>query len=297
MTPVNAYPTPSQGLPSWAAGVLAIAARALMPGVLVAGLCGLGGLSGCATNNSATDSAGNTGTRSDIVTESDEPETRRRARIRLELASGYFAEGKSTVALDEIKQAIASDPTYGDAFNLRGLIYMRLNDLRLAEDSFRRAIALNPRDANAAHNFGWMLCQQQRFSESQTYFKQALTVPLYADQAKTLMTHGMCQIAAGNKSEAERSLARSYELDAGNPITGYNLALLLYERAEITRAQFYIRRLNNTEYANPETLWLGIKVERKLNDNVAMQQLVGQLKRRFPQSRELVAYERGAFNE
>jgi type IV pilus assembly protein PilF len=55
--------------------------------------------------------------------------------------------------------------------------------------------------------------------------------------------------------------------------------------------------LNNTDYANPETLWLGIKVERRLNDDVAMQQLVGQLKRRFPQSRELAAYERGTFNE
>jgi type IV pilus assembly protein PilF len=291
MTTVNTclIHRPWQSMPAWFAQALACAGLMVM-------LLGISGLSGCATNTVA-DNAGNTGTRSDIVTESDEPESRRRARIRLELASGYFAEGKTTVALDEVKQAIASDPTFGDAFNLRGLIYMRLNDLRLAEDSFRRALALNPRDANAAHNFGWMLCQQQRFAESQTYFSQALAVPLYGDQAKTLMTQGMCQIAAGKKPEAERSLARSYELDAGNPITGYNLALLLYERADMNRAQFYIRRLNNTEYANPETLWLGIKVERRLNDDVAMQQLVGQLKRRFPQSRELVAYERGAFNE
>jgi type IV pilus assembly protein PilF len=271
-------------------------ARAAVLGVLVAGCLGLGGMSGCA-GNPVTDRAANTGTTSDIVTESDEPEARRRARIRLELASGYFAEGKTTVALDEVKQALASDPTFGDAFNLRGLIYMRLNDMRLAEDSFKRALALNSRDANAAHNFGWMLCQQQRFSESQTYFSQALAVPLYGDQARTLMAQGLCQMSAGKKPEAERSLARSYELDAGNPITGYNLALLLYERADVKRSQFYIRRLNNTEYANPETLWLGIKVERRLNDDVAMQQLVGQLKRRFPQSRELLAYEKGAFNE
>jgi type IV pilus assembly protein PilF len=271
-------------------------ARAAAAGLLAAGVLGLAVLSGCA-GNPLTDSAAQTGTRSDIVTESDEPEARRRARIRLELASGYFAEGKTTVALDEVKQALASDPTFGDAFNLRGLIYMRLNDMRLAEDSFKRALVLNPRDANAAHNFGWMLCQQQRFSESQSYFSQALAVPLYGDQARTLMTQGLCHMSAGKKPEAERSLARSYELDAGNPITGYNLALLLYERADAKRSQFYIRRLNNTEYANPETLWLGIKVERMLNDDVAMQQLVGQLKRRFPQSRELLAYEKGAFNE
>jgi type IV pilus assembly protein PilF len=250
-------------------------------------------LSGCAVGAGGDPGAN----KKDIVTESDEPEARKRARLRLELASGYFNEGKTTVALDEIKQALINDPNFGEAFNLRGLIYMRLNDMRLAEDSFRRAIALNPRDANSAHNFGWMLCQQQRYPESFTYFKQALSVPLYGEQSKTLMAQGLCELAAGQKGEAERSLARAYELDASNPIVGYNLASMLYDRAEYPRAQFYIRRLNNGEYANAETLWLGIKVERRLGDSVALQQLAGQLKRRFPQSREQASYEKGAFNE
>ncbi len=268
-------------------------ARAAWRTLLACSVLGLAALlSACASTGG--DAGGN---KKDIVTESDEPETRKRARLRLELASGYFNEGKTTVALDEIKQALVNDPNFGDAFNLRGLIYMRLNDMRLAEDSFRRALALNSRDANAAHNFGWMLCQQQRFPESFALFKQAMSVPLYGEQSKTLMAQGLCELAAGQKGDAERTLARAYELDAANPIVGYNLSVLLYDRADYARAQFYIRRLNNGEYANAETLWLGMKVERRLGDSVALQQLAGQLKRRFPQSRELVSYEKGAFNE
>lgn len=248
---------------------------------------------GCATNPDG-DNASN---RKDIVTESDEPEGRKRARLRLELASGYFSDGKPTIALDEIKQSLLADPTFGEAFNLRGLIYMRLSDLRLAEDSFRRAVALNSRDANAAHNLGSLLCQEKRYPESFVFYKRALAVPLYTEQAKTHMAQGLCQIAAQQKPDAEVSLLRAYELDASNPIVGYNLATLLYERAEYVRAQFYIRRLNNTQFANAETLWLGIKVERQLGDNIAQNQLADQLKRRFPQSSELAAYERGVFNE
>lgn len=251
-------------------------------------------LTGCVTRSDAGADSAN---RKDIVTDSDEPDSRKRARLRLELATGYFNEGKTTVALDEIKQALNNDPNFADAYNLRGLIYMRLNDPRLAEDSFRRSIALNPRDANAAHNFGWMLCQQQRYPESYTYFKQALAVPLYGDQAKTLMAQGLCELADGQKEPAERSLAKAYELDAANPITGYNLANLLYQRGDFKRSQFYIRRLNNGEFANAESLWLGIKIERKLGDTVAMGQLSGQLKRRFPQSSELFALEKGVFND
>jgi len=53
----------------------------------------------------------------------------------------------------------------------------------------------------------------------------------------TLMIQGLCQMKAGQRAQAEESLARSYELDAGNPITGYNLALLLFQRGELVRAQ------------------------------------------------------------
>ena len=255
-------------------------------------------LSGCAASGtSGASGAPSASSRPDLVTDSDEPEARKRARVRMQLASGYFEQGQTNVALDETKQALLIDPTLPDAYNLRGLIYMRLNDPRLAEDSFRRAIALSPRDADTLHNFGWFLCQQGRFPESDQAFGQAMTSPVYGDQAKTLMAQGICQARAGRNADAERTLARSYELDAANPITGYTLATLMYKRNEFTRAQFYIRRLNNSDLANAESLWLGIRVERRMDDRVAMQQLVDQLKRRFPQSKEIAAYERGAFNE
>jgi type IV pilus assembly protein PilF len=254
-------------------------------------LLAVGGLGGCAMRGGAN------GVGTDIVTESDEPEARRRARIRMELAVGYFEQGKTDIALDELKQVIVIDPTFPDAYNLRGLIYMRLNDMRLAEESFRRAVSLNSKDSNAQHNFGWLLCQQGRYDEAGRAFTSAMANPLYVEKAKTLMTQGLCQARAGRKDDAEHSLARSYELDAANPVTGYNLATLLYQRGEFKRSQFYIRRLNNSELANAESLWLGIKVEQKMHDRVAMLQLADQLKRRFPQSREIVLYERGAFNE
>lgn len=233
----------------------------------------------------------------DIVTESDEPEARKRARLRMELAVGYFEEGKTSVALDELKQVIAIDPTFPEAYNLRGLIYMRLGDKGQAEDSFRRAVALNPRDPDTNHNYGWFLCQEGRYPDAQRAFDVALANPLYAGRAKTLMTQGVCQARAGRLEEAERSLSRSFELDAGNPVTTYNLARVLYQRGQYQRAQFYIRRLNNSELGNAESLWLGIKVERRLNDQLAERQLADQLKRRYSQSREAAAYERGAFDE
>jgi type IV pilus assembly protein PilF len=265
------------------------------------------GLLGCASSSTpvspdGTAAAVSPSTRqvgggAEIVTASDETDVQKRARLRFELAVNYFELGQTTVALDELKQVLNLDPNFANAYNLRGLIYMRLNDNRLAEESFRRALALSPQDSSALHNYGWFLCQRGRYPESLRVLSQALANPMYLDRAKTLLAQGLCEARDGRREDAERTLAKAYELDAANPVTGYNLALLLYLRGDVTRAQFYIRRINNSEQANAESLWLGIRIERRLKNPDAELQLASQLKRRFPQTKEAIAYERGAFDD
>ncbi len=273
----------SNAIRGWRLGLLAV-------GLLAAALVTM---SGCASRGgSAADGKG-----SEIVTDSDEPTIRKRARIRLELAVGYFEQGQTNIALDELKQSITADPDYAAAYNLRGLIYLRLNDLRIAEESFKKALTLEPQDATVMHNLGWLYCQDGRYTQAQQYFSQALANPQYRERAKTLRAQGLCQVRAGQREEGEQSLLKSYEFDAGNPVTAYNLATLMFQRGEWTGAQFYVRRLNNSDLANEESLWLGIKVERRLENRTAVQQLGAQLLKRFPQSRQADAYQRGAFDE
>jgi type IV pilus assembly protein PilF len=260
------------------------------------------GLFGCASDPSTTSTSGAAPVAARPPTkaaraEGEETDLRNRARLRFELAISYFDQGQTNVALDELKQVLVLDPNLVEAYNLRGLIFMRLNDARLAEESFQRALALNPGDSGTLHNYGWFLCQQARYPESFQAFSRARANPMYLDRSKTYLAQGLCEARSGDRVKAERSLTRSYEMDAGNPVTGYNLALILYGRGELTRAQFYIRRLNNSEQANSESLWLGIKVERKLNNPEAMRQLGDQLKRRFPQTKEAGRYERGEFDD
>ncbi len=263
--------------------------------IVLAWMAVLAGLGGCVTRT--LDSRGSVVTRPNIQTPSDESDVQRRARIRLELASSYFEAGQTTVALDEVKQALVTDPGYADAYNLRGLIYLRLNDHAQAEDDFRHALKLRPQEASIVHNHAWLLCQQKRYAEADMQFERALSNPAYGARSKTLMAQGLCQERAGQKVQAERTLLKAYELDARNPIVVYNLSSLLSQRGEYQRAQSYIRRLNNSEWANAESLWLGIKIERALEDSVAVEQLASQLGKRFPQSREQSWYEQGNFNE
>jgi type IV pilus assembly protein PilF len=228
--------------------------------------------------------------------ESAEPE--RRAALRMELASLYFGRGQYETALEETRLALAARPDFGAVYNLRGLIYGAMGDERQADENFQRALAINPRDVDTMHNRGWYLCQRNRFDEADRLFDQALAQPNYRDAPRTLMAQGVCLARAGKLPEAEQKLQRAYDVDAGNPTAALNLSEVLYRRGEYERARFYIRRVNQREeLSNAQTLWLALRIENRIGNRGGVEDYGRQLRNRFPQSPEALAFERGRFDE
>lgn len=233
-----------------------------------------------------------------IATASDQTDAERRARVRLELAEAYFGRGQLETALDEIKRSIAVKPDMADAYNLRALIYAAMREDRLAEDSFARALQLNPRDGATLHNQAWFLCQRDRFAEAQAQFAAALALPQYRDTARTQLARGVCFGRSRQWPEAEAALMRAYELEPSNPSVGFNLSEVLYQRQAYERASFYITRVNDVpEAVNAQTLWLAARIERKLGRDAAVRVLGSRLRQGFAQSPEAALFERGRFDD
>lgn len=231
-------------------------------------------------------------------TESDQTDADRRASVRMELASGYFARGQFSTALDEIKQALAVKPDMREAINLRGLVYASMGELPLADESFKRALSLYPNDPDTLHNYGWLLCQQQRWTAADVQFDLALAQNNYRAPARTLLAKGVCEARAGRMVEAERSLAKAFEFDPASPAVAVNLAEVLYRNKQLDRARFYIRRVNaQPEQSNAQSLWLELRIERRLGNSVAVDDLSQQLRRRHAQSQETQALDAGRFDE
>jgi type IV pilus assembly protein PilF len=266
--------------------------RAMGLRLVLAGL--LAGLAaGCATRTEVTTIGGNESRQSDTVAD-----PLRGAQLRLELAALYLERGQPRTALDELRSALAVRPDLPGAHNLRGLAYASLGEIKLSEESFQRALELNPRDGDAMQNFGWMLCQQRRFDEADALFQRALVQPQYREGIRTLRAQGVCLARAGRWAEAERALSRSYELDPTNPTTAYNLSEVLLRRGELERARFYIARVNAiAEQSNAQSLWLAARIERRLGNVGGVQDFGRRLVERFPQSPEALNYERGRFDD
>ncbi|MFN3305143.1 MAG: type IV pilus biogenesis/stability protein PilW [Roseateles sp.] len=233
----------------------------------------------------------------EIKTDSDQTDADRRAAIRLELAQGYFSRGQFPTALDELKLALQVKPDMREAVNLRGLIYAAMGEQALAEETFRRALAIYPNDADILHNYGWFTCQQQRWQTADALFDQALAQPTYRAPARTLLAKGVCEARSGRLLVAEKTLSRAFELDPASPAVAVNLSEVLFRNNELERARFYVKRVNDQpEQANAQSLWLLLRIERKLGNTAAVDDLALQLRRKHPQAPETQALDAGRYD-
>jgi type IV pilus assembly protein PilF len=244
---------------------------------------------------------GGTTARGELKTASDQTATEKRANIRLQLAVGYYQEGKFEIALDEIKQAIAADPSYADAYGVRALIYTAMGQLPLADDNYQHALRLAPGNPDLSNNYGSFLCQSlNRPADALRYFDAAIKNPSYQTPASALVNAGVCSIKTRNFDAAERYLLDALRLAPDLQAVNAGLARVYYERRDMTRAGFFINRLIETaklETLSADALWLAMRVQRKQGDRTHEASFAAQLRRRFPGSPEYAAFERGAFDE
>jgi type IV pilus assembly protein PilF len=271
-------------------------ARTVGACIAIAGLVAT--LAGCASSTGNWRPSSGASARSDIVTSSDESDLRKRARIRLELAGTYYAQGQFTTALDEVKQALAIDPSMIAGVEMRALIYDAMGDQARAEDAYQQAQKMDPQNASVLHNFGWFQCRRKAYDKADALFELAANAPMSITTTKSLLARGVCQINAGRWVEAEKSLTKSYELDPANPATSYNLAAVLYHKGEYERARFYIRRVNAAgAQLTAESLWLAVRIENKLGNPAGRDEFGTQLRTRFAVSREANLYELGRYDD
>jgi type IV pilus assembly protein PilF len=222
-------------------------------------------------------------------TTDNEGEERRRARLHTELGSMYLRAGNPNVALEEANTAINADPSYGSAYNLRGLINMMLGETALAESDLKQALSTAPGDPDINHNYGWFLCRNGKPAEALSYFKKALDNPLYATPAIAWTNLGACAIDAGQYDAAQEALNKGLRLTRGNNLrVRAELARLAYKQGHLKEAR---ARLLDVLHAIPgqppaEALWLGVRIERKLGNKADEDTLTMQLQRLYPASPE-----------
>lgn len=221
---------------------------------------------------------------------------RNRAKVHTELAALYYSRGNMAVALEELRIATAADSNYALAYSMYGLVYMDLRENKLAQANFERALRLAPTDPDINHNYGSFLCQTGRETESIKYFLQAVRNPLYPTPWRSYSAAGVCSMRKDNLKDAEDYFQRALRQEPDDPPSLLSLGQIRYRQGSLEDARKLVARYNRVTEATPESLWLALRVERKLGERVAEASFATQLRRRFSNSREYQLLQRGEYD-
>jgi type IV pilus assembly protein PilF len=209
-----------------------------------------------------------------------------KAKVFTDLSAAYFQRRQFKVALQEVRKAIIEDNRYGPAYNVLGLIYMELDEDQLAEENFRKAVDLDRADSEAHNNYGWFLCTRGRYDEGLSQFTDALRNPLYSTPEKSMANAGLCHEKKGDLDKAEASFIKAMKLQPDYPLALLSMAKLKFRQAKLEESARLLSHYHEVAPASAESLWLGVRLERKLGDKDQQAAFAVQLHKTFPESRE-----------
>ncbi|MBI3530137.1 MAG: type IV pilus biogenesis/stability protein PilW [Betaproteobacteria bacterium] len=221
--------------------------------------------------------------------------TENRARIHTELGVAYYGAGQMPVAVQELKEAISADSGYAPAHAQLGLVYMTLKEDALAQQSFERALKIDPTDSSANNNYGLFLCQRKREKEAMKYFATALKNPLYATPENAYTNSGVCSRLQGDDVKAEEWLRKALALQPNQSQALYQLADIAFKRNELTTARTLLNRHMQVSTPSADALWLGVRIEQRLDNRSALASYGAQLNNRYPGAPQTKAYNEGRF--
>jgi type IV pilus assembly protein PilF len=248
-------------------------------------------LAGCAGGPAPTEPVAETGA---IKGEPGDP--RNRSKIHTELASLYYGRGNMAVALEELRIAIAPDSNYAPAYSMLGLVYTDLRENVLAQQNFGRALRLAPADPDINHNYGVFLCQTKREGEAVKYFLQAVRNPLYPQPWRSYSAAGVCAMRTNNIKDAEGYFMTALRQEPNDLGSLLPLADIRYRQGNLEDARRLTARFNKLIEPTAESLWLALRIERKLGERTAEASFANQLRRRYSGSREYQLLQRGEYD-
>ncbi|MDX1460500.1 MAG: type IV pilus biogenesis/stability protein PilW [Xanthomonadales bacterium] len=211
---------------------------------------------------------------------------REAARINASLGQEYMSRGQLEIALDKLKRAVAADPAYAPAQTLLAVLYERIDKPELAERHYRLAVDAAPEGGDVNNNFGVYLCQAGRYPEAVPHFMTAVKDPFYRTPEVAYANAGSCALQAGDLDNAERYLRQSLEYDAEFPDALLSLAQLSVRRGDFFRARAFLQRFESTGMESSASLFLGYRVENRLENKAAADAYRARLLTEYPNSKE-----------
>ena len=157
---------------------------------------------------------------------------RQAADVQVALGRSLEAEGQAAQAEDAYRRALANNPKRADAHDRLAVLADLKGDFAAADKAYAEAIRLDPRNADWRCDRGYHFAIQRRWAEAESDYREA--IKLDAGHARSHNNLGMVLAHRGDEDGAVAEFARA-GLDPADART--NLGLILASEGQLPEAE------------------------------------------------------------
>lgn len=203
-----------------------------------------------------------------------------------QLGARYFRNGSYELARDRLLRAVELAPRLAAAHSLLALTYVKLENTRLARESFDRAIRYGPNDKDVRNAYGVFLCDQREFDEARRQFDRAIEIR-ENDNPEIMMTNaGVCMAQKPDLVLAEQYFRHALERKATYGEALIQMAALKHRTGDNFNASAFMQRYLAANKASAAVLYLAIQIETANGNERAATDYLNDLLREYPDSEE-----------
>jgi type IV pilus assembly protein PilF len=205
------------------------------------------------------------------------------AKNRLTLGLTYLQSNNFQQAKFNIDKALDFAPRYAEAHYGLAYYYQKVDENKLADESYLVAINLDPNNAEIANSYGAFLCTQTRYSEAQAYFNLAINNPSYLSTSQSYENLAICSQSQGDITAAIDYLNRALNFEPTRQTSLYLLAELYASKNQHEKALATITTYERILGPNPDSMFLSFEIELSQGDQRKAQQILDTLASGYPE--------------
>ncbi|WP_051687010.1 type IV pilus biogenesis/stability protein PilW [Microbulbifer sp. HZ11] len=211
----------------------------------------------------------------------------------IQLGLRYLQSGSDNreMARHHFQEALKLGKRDPQAHHGLALLYQADGELKVAESHFEKALRYDRNFSMARVNYGVFLYQQERYRDARDQFKTASEDLTYNRRSYALANLGRAELRLHELDSAEQAFTKALALSPGLPVALLELAELKFEKQDYTQAKQYLDRFTEKNRQVPQSLWLGIRIEKIFGNRDKERSYALALKNLFPYSAETLKYQ------
>ena len=216
----------------------------------------------------------------------------------VQLGMAYLQQDSRDAARRNFEKALAVNSNSAPANNGMALLYQLNAEFSLAEKYYLKAISADDSYTQAKNNYGVFLYQQARYQEAYDIFEDVVQDLSYTHREHALAQFGLAALKLGKRERAKSLFHHSLNINNKVLISNIELAEIYFDEENYTESKRYLDQyLLFADRQSPQSLWLGIRIERIFGNKDKEASYALALRNLHPYSNEYLQYRATLDNE